>query len=1733
MKNIQIQNTDPIKVVVLCLVLMFSAQFVQAAADDMSNFCSIPPFVATGTKPNLLLMIDNSSSMYDLAYQDTSKTYCANAPLTVCTANADCISAGTTYCLTSTVTSTTPGTFSPKPCTVNANCTAPGSKCTSGFCTKCNTTTGVGDCTSTPAMVSVDPKTCTTNADCDAGDACNNQNLCTATRQCYDNSSYDNSQTYGGYFLSTSTYNYDFPNNKFSSVAGLPGTCTYSSGTYLCVNTSITGTVETVNTNSTGFVATGNFLNWLTASKFDIQKLILTGGKYDATTDPANPGLIAETRGCAGRKFLKSIPGVALTFAVHGGVPGGIGSTQSQATEYGQTYVEIYTGTYNEADCLLAASYWSDITHANLGPFQNASKGCVGAGNGVLDAVSMWNHILHDCYQGITGGGGGYGTNLGPLEAECKAIYADIPPGSMNDLSAGYAVCSSVLSYTDPSGNPQVGYLGACWNGTNFSGPCTPNAALNDVKQMENYCLGNINSNPVVDPSSTVIPGTGSSVPGWVMEQGLMNTVPAGTLKVKVGLATPPTGLIYTYKDSILFGAMKLNINGSRTECSSSGSVPCYKACSSTITRTCLVSTDCPSGESCVSLPATDGGQVISPVGGVCSATTSQFCTDDINCPYGETCTISIGNHGSGLIHEIDNIVASSWTSVGEGFYEAIGYFAQNQSSPSQSKDFRLQTGTCSVTTSLTCNPADTFPCPSPETCQTGITKGDYNITKNPSSAWCRSNNIMIITDGMSTADQNSGPTNLVQSNGNNYPAPYTNSSNYGNCSTYKGSSNLAGLAWIAKNKKINDSAFTSSTISSVTPTLNNQSINTYVVYTGPTTNTGIGLCDAYTLMQKTAANGGTTLYTAASTTQLYASLNQALGSIAAKAASGSAVSVLTTSARGVGSMLQAYFFPTSKLGSGKDLSWLGYTQNIWIDTKDNLRDDYSGTGTSDAHLILSQDRVMMMNVDPASNATKVGLFSTLADGTAGSLASCATTTVEDFNQIIPLWEGGNKLAQVTASDDGTERNIFTAIPGGTGMGAAGGITFNRSTVTGNATLSAALNPDSTYTAAGIVRYTRGVALETFVISGASYTNFRDRTQDDGSVWKLGDVINSTPKVVGNIPQNTYFIDYGDATYYKFISSDDFRHRSSIAIIGANDGMLHSFRVGYLKDRTENSVPLGTNEKALFRDYYGAADSVNTHLGEETWAYIPYNILPYLKYYASQNYPGCHIYGVDLTLKVYDASIGDGSVAAASAAKATDGSSWRTIVIGGMRFGGACSSGTNPTGPPIAGAGFSSYFALDLTDYLKDTGNIPPGSAVTLPKPLWEFTDAANGYDLGYTTSAPAIVRTGPASQNGNWYVVFGSGPTQLPTSNPNRDIDRNRQGYIYILNLATGALIKKIPLDHNAVVSDVLAIDADKDYQSEKLYFGTTYENGASWAGKLMSITLPSNFDVNDICGAGSGATPTYALCSGSSLKTLFSGNYPFTASPDVAKDDLGNIWVYAGSGKYNSSLDEQDSSPQVFLGLIDNSNLPKTASGSSATACPSSATCSSLTALCNVSLCTTSAFVPTQGGTTQICTFDGNTSSFKTIVTTVTNAVSTTPQSNAGWVIFLPDSKERVVSRPLAVGGVVDFLSYVPSTTVCTKGGNSYLYAVDYKTGGPPTNVAIRAVGATSGTSGNVDLYRRVLLGPGAPPTGEAIIITPPKEGQEKLKKKIQVSTGVIVETENKPMISTISKIINWLKK
>ncbi len=200
-----------------------------------------------------------------------------------------------------------------------------------------------------------------------------------------------------------------------------------------------------------------------------------------------------------------------------------------------------------------------------------------------------------------------------------------------------------------------------------------------------------------------------------------------------------------------------------------------------------------------------------------------------------------------------------------------------------------------------------------------------------------------------------------------------------------------------------------------------------------------------------------------------------------------------------------------------------------------------------------------------------------------------------------------------------------------------------------------------------------------------------------------------------------YDIDYNDYSYKMFWSSSNYKSRGMV-YVGANDGMLHAFNLGIIEKVSDITHPTRVAQMS---------SSTIPSLGQEQWAYIPKNALPYLKYQMEPDYK--HIYTVDATSRIIDVSINapahdtDNSVLSCTDSeywnckkitRYTSGTndlvdadtSWRTVLIGGMGLGGAsrpsgsvCAIASDCVKAPITTTGYedvglSSYFALDVTD---------------------------------------------------------------------------------------------------------------------------------------------------------------------------------------------------------------------------------------------------------------------------------------------------------------------------------------------------------------------------------------------------------------------------------------------------
>lgn len=768
---------------------------------------------------------------------------------------------------------------------------------------------------------------------------------------------------------------------------------------------------------------------------------------------------------------------------------------------------------------------------------------------------------------------------------------------------------------------------------------------------------------------------------------------------------------------------------------------------------------------------------------------------------------------------------------------------------------------------------------------------------------------------------------------------------------------------------------------------------------------------------------------------KLESQMERAFNDILRRVSSGTAASILNNSEGSGANLLQAVFYPKKSFDESTEANWIGEIQNLWyyLDPglqKTSIREDTD----QDYTLHLKNDKIAAFYFDPSDSVTKVKLFSDAnGDGSADNPAvPDATVTPDDVNS---LWKAGRLLwrRELTTSP----RTIYT--------GYNSSINATPQTLSSFATTSAFQNVLQIPGPDGATRNTATTALINFV-SGIDQTGMRGRKvtllgcglANCTREWKLGDIVSSTPKLISNVKLNNYSLSaptgYGDNTYARFITSATYRNRGMV-FVGGNDGMLHAFKLGVLQELTDRYA------KAKMTSTYGGATATAADLlGNEEWAFIPQNTVPYLKYLADPAYS--HLYYVDKTPSTLDASIGvnaadtsaDCATDYSKCTKAVDGSTWRTVLIGGMGIGGAvkatsdaCTAPANCVKTPIADYGYSSYFALDVTD-------------PTMPKYLWEIAPAG----LGYTTTGPALVRiaakredgvTSDNSKNGKWFAVFASGPTgPIDTTLHEFKGQSDQNLKIFIVDLATGVIARTIDTGITNAFAGSLAsswIDTDRSntpsngyYSDDAVYIGYVQKNTSvtpnTWTkgGVLRLLTKEST--------EPDSATESKRWA----WSTLIDNTGPVTTSITKLQDRRNkNLWIYFGTGRFFYKADDNASTSQNVLYGVKEPCY------------------STLTGPTNdiEQACTSS--VP--GG---LINQSGDTPS------------STIAATAPGWYINLdaPDSSylaERMITDPIASpAGAVFFTTFKPSADICKFGGDSFIWGVNYATGGQPPAASVQ---------------------------------------------------------------------------
>jgi hypothetical protein len=778
---------------------------------------------------------------------------------------------------------------------------------------------------------------------------------------------------------------------------------------------------------------------------------------------------------------------------------------------------------------------------------------------------------------------------------------------------------------------------------------------------------------------------------------------------------------------------------------------------------------------------------------------------------------------------------------------------------------------------------------------------------------------------------------------------------------------------------------------------------------------TGEILCQA-------AKIGGGVYYQVVDPATLRESLIQAFQDILKRAAAGTAASVLASGEGSGANLLQAVFYPRTQTIARNgifdtEIAWIGRLSNFWyyIDpffNASSIYEDNASTGIFD----LSTDNKITFFYDIANERTMAHRY-----------PPSSTSSDTEFERLNVLWESGLKLWQRTSA-----RTIKTSIGSGlidfpaapTDADATTLLPFFAFSTTDGSDSDTYIDGDLDHDgdvdkidAKILIRYIYGEDFPTTDYPLITWLRKRtvgvdvngdgviSGTDEAPRVWKLGDILNSTPKISSWIPVSNYDQVYKDTSYTAYINttaSDTGYKNRGVVFAGSNDGMLHAFKLGNL-ELSGSWKDTGSKKAKLS----------GTGLGEELWAFIPKNVLPYLKYMKEPGY--CHVYTIDLSPYIFDASINkpSGCTEADSSNCTKTVDSWRTIVIGGMRYGGACRNSCTGdcVATPATNLGYSSYFALDITNQ-------------TSPELLWEFSNE----DLGFSTTGPAVVRVGDKNNNGKWFVVVGSGPTGPISTSDQQFLGHSDQDLrLFILDLKTGTLLRPINTSiTNAFAGSMLNVttDVDLDYQDDVVYIGYTKAEDdvpsatTQWnqggVGRLQTKELPD---------------PANWVWS-----VVYDDIGPVTASVTrLINKNKGQLWLFFATGRYyfeRLSTGDDENGQRSLFGLKE--------------------PCYSLTGL--TVNCTT--------------TFSGSLID----VTSTPNADPATITN--GWRIDLDDSDdyaysegnppvavtrnyraERVITDPLSTtSGLVFFTSYKPYNDACAYGGKSFIWAMRYNTGGAP---------------------------------------------------------------------------------
>ncbi len=309
--------------------------------------------------------------------------------------------------------------------------------------------------------------------------------------------------------------------------------------------------------------------------------------------------------------------------------------------------------------------------------------------------------------------------------------------------------------------------------------------------------------------------------------------------------------------------------------------------------------------------------------------------------------------------------------------------------------------------------------------------------------------------------------------------------------------------------------------------------------------------------------------------------------------------------------------------------------------------------------------------------------------------------------------------------------------------------------------------------------------------------------------------------------------------------------------------------------------------------------------------------------------------------------------------------------------------------------GGTSYCALDVTN-------------PDVPQYLWRIDNTVTGFEeLGQSWSEPAIGKVKVGTTDTIVAIIGGGFNEDTPNHTKGRGL--------FIINVLTGALVKSFTVSDHAnmtysIPSVPLAVDTTFDGYINRVYVGDT-------GGQVWRFGFQRENDEDT--GVENGNVNNW------SPRLLFATN---TGSPIFYYPDLvlepGYAYLYFGTGDRTNPCTTTETN-RLFAVKDRNEDDEAFASRVGAEA-----------KLIEDDLI----------DLTENLIQDGTTEQATQTLTDLTNY--------DGWYITMQSTGEKILAAPTVIYGMVLFSTFVPNTDPCSYGGDAYLYAVDYLSGGSVLN-------------------------------------------------------------------------------